>query len=86
LRTQVEAARIAMMSRRAAQDELRRDGAARLKRAQEVAKEVQSWRARKLSAADRIAELEGRAEAAEIELEAAQAAPEEIAEKARRAL
>jgi chromosome segregation protein len=81
LRMQVEAARIAMMSRRAAQDELRRDGAARVKRAQEVAKEAQSWRARKTSAADRIAELESRAEAAEIELEAAQAAPEEIAEK-----
>jgi len=81
LRMQVEGARIAMMSRRAAQDELRRDGAARVKRAQEVAKEVQSWRARKLSAADRITELEGRAEAAEDELEQAQAAPEAIAEK-----
>jgi chromosome segregation protein len=81
LRMQVEAARIAMMSRRAAQDELRRDGAARVKRAQEVTKEVQSWRARKASAADRIAELEGRAEAAEAELETARAAPEEIAAK-----
>ncbi|WP_209424661.1 AAA family ATPase [Pararhodobacter sp. SW119] len=81
LRMRVEAARIAMMSRRAAQDELRRDGAARVKRAQEVTREVQSWRARKASAADRIEEFERRAEAAEIELEKARAAPEEIAEK-----
>ncbi|MFN3955850.1 MAG: AAA family ATPase, partial [Pararhodobacter sp.] len=61
VRAQVEGARIAMMARRAAQDELRRDGAARLKRAQEVAREIQSWQARKATAADRIADLHERA-------------------------
>ena len=81
VRLQVEGARIAMMSRRAAQDELRRDGAARLKRAQEVAREIQSWQARKTNAADRIADLENRAAEALEALEEASAAPEEIQAK-----
>ncbi|MCC0077694.1 MAG: AAA family ATPase [Rhodobacter sp.] len=78
IRTQVEAARMAMMARRAAQDELRRDGAARRARAQEVAREIQSWEARKTTAADRIADLERRAEEAQDQLAEANAAPEEI--------
>jgi len=78
VRMQVEAARIAMMSRRAAQDELRRDGAARLKRAQEVAREIESWKTRKATAAQRIRDLEERADEATAALEEASAAPEEI--------
>ncbi|MEZ5750482.1 MAG: AAA family ATPase [Paracoccaceae bacterium] len=78
VRTQVEAARMAMMARRAAQDELRRDAAQRRTRAQEVAREVQSWSARKATAADRIADLERRAEDAQDQLAEATAAPEEI--------
>ncbi|WP_323035086.1 chromosome segregation protein SMC [Pararhodobacter sp.] len=78
IRTQVEAARMAMMSRRAAQDELRRDGTARRTRTQEVAREVQSWVARKETAAERIASLESRAEEAAELLDEANAAPEEI--------
>ncbi len=78
IRTQVEAARMAMMARRAAQDEIRRDGAARRTRAQEVARDIQSWTARKTNAAERIAELERRAEDATDELAEANAAPEEI--------
>ena len=78
IRTQVEAARMAMMSRRAAQDEFRRDGAARRTRTQEVAREVQSWVARKETAAERITGLENRAEEAAEDLAEANAAPEEI--------
>lgn len=78
IRTQVEAARIAMMSRRAAQDELRRDGSARVKRAQEVAREVEGWKLRKNTASARIRDLEERADEASEALEEASAAPEEI--------
>ena len=78
IRTQVEVARMAMMSRRAAQEEIRRDGAARRTRAQEVARDIQGWTARKTNAADRIADLEARAEEAQEHLAEAQAAPEEI--------
>ena len=81
IRTQVEAARIAMMSRRAAQDELRRDGSARLKRAQEVAREVEGWKNRKDTASARIRDLEERADEATAALEEASAAPEEIMAK-----
>ena len=78
IRSEVEAARMAMMARRAAQDELRRDGAARRTRAQEVAREIQSWANRKDTAAQRIDDLENRAEEAAEELDDANAAPEEI--------
>ena len=44
LRMTVEAARITMMSRRSAHDEVRREGEARLKRSQEVTKEVSGWK------------------------------------------
>ncbi|WP_127106626.1 chromosome segregation SMC family protein [Pararhodobacter zhoushanensis] len=77
-RTQVEAARIAMMARRAAQEEIRREGTARRTRGQEVARDIQSWTARKSTAAGRIADLERREEEAQDELSEATAAPEEI--------
>jgi chromosome segregation protein len=83
VRVAVEAARITMMSRRSAHDELRREGEARLKRAQEVTKEVSGWRHRLETAEKRSGELVERKAAAEAELQAAEAAPEEIA--ARRA-
>jgi len=81
IRTQVEAARITMMSRRAAQDELRRDGSARVRRAQEVAREVEGWKTRKDTASARIRDLEERADEATAALEEASAAPEEILAK-----
>ncbi|MDU8927638.1 chromosome segregation protein SMC [Alisedimentitalea sp. MJ-SS2] len=77
----VEAARITMMSRRSAHDELRREGEARLKRSQEVAKEVSGWKHRLETAGKRIAELAERKEASEGELKEANAAPAEIAAK-----
>jgi chromosome segregation protein len=77
----VEAARITMMSRRSAHDELRREGEARVRRRQDAAKELASWTQRLESAGRRMAELAARrAETAE-ELEEASAAPEEIAIK-----
>lgn len=77
----VEAARITMMSRRSAHDELKREGEARLKRRQEVTKEVSGWRHRLETAGKRIAELAERKDASEAELKEANAAPEEIAAK-----
>ncbi|MBO6896507.1 MAG: chromosome segregation protein SMC [Shimia sp.] len=77
----VEGARIMMMSRRSAHDELRREGEARLKRTQEVIKEISGWRHRLETAEKRMNELYERKDASEEELIEAGAAPEEIAAK-----
>lgn len=81
LRMTVEAARITMMSRRSAHDELRREGEARLKRAQEVTKEISGWKHRLETAEKRTAELVERTQTSEAELKEASAAPAEIAAK-----
>jgi len=81
IRMMVEAARITMMSRRSNHDELRREGEARLKRAQEVTKELSGWRHRLETAEKRSAELVERKETSEAELKDASAAPLEIAAK-----
>jgi len=60
---------------------LRRGGDARLKRAQEVTKELSGWRHRLETAEKRSAELVERKEASEAELKEASAAPAEIAAK-----
>ncbi len=77
----VEAARMTMMAKRSAHDELRREGDARMKRRQEITKEISGWRLRLENAGKRIAELEARKAEAEEELKQAQAAPQEIAAK-----
>ncbi|WP_127115004.1 chromosome segregation protein SMC [Shimia sediminis] len=77
----VEAARITMMTKRSGQDELRREGEARLRRAQEVTKEVSGWRHRLETAEKRIGELAERKVTSEQELKEASSAPEEIAAK-----
>ncbi len=77
----VEAARITMMSRRSAHDEVRREGDARLRRSQEITKEVSGWKHRLETANKRTAELAERKEVSEAELVEATAAPEEIAAK-----
>ena len=77
----VEAARMTMMARRSAHDELRREGEARRARSQQVTKELSGWRHRLETAKTRSQELLDRKEAAEEELEEASAAPEEIAAK-----
>jgi len=77
----VEAARMAMMSRRSMADELRREGEQRLRRSQEIIKEVSGWRHRLETAGKRIGELEERKSASQAELAEAKAAPEEIIAK-----
>ncbi|EAR52950.1 Chromosome segregation protein [Oceanicola granulosus HTCC2516] len=83
VKTTVEAARISMMSRRSAHDELRREGEARARRAQEVERESATWRARLETAAGRAAELAERRATAEAELAHASGRPAKLA--ARRA-
>ena len=75
----VEAARITMMTRRSAHDELRREGAARVRRGQEVTKEISGWRHRLETAEKRTAELSERKSAAESELAEAAALPAALA-------
>jgi chromosome segregation protein len=68
-----------MMTRRSAHDELRREGEARLKRKQEVTKEISGWRHRLETAEKRATELADRKAATEADLTEALGAPEEIA-------
>ena len=71
----VEAARMTMMARRSALDELRRDGEARARRGQEIVEELASWRNRLETASKRMAELEGRRDTSRTELTEAEGAP-----------
>jgi chromosome segregation protein len=77
----VEAARMTMLAKRSAHDEIRREGEARVKRAQEVTKEISGWRHRLETASKRIAELAERKAGSEAELKEATAAPAELAAK-----
>jgi len=77
----VEAARLAMIARRAAQDELRREGEARVKRRQEIVKELSGWRHRLATAETRTAELQERRAASEEDLARAEARPASLAAK-----
>lgn len=79
LKMTVEAARMTMMSRRSAQDELRREGDARKARSQQVSKELSGWRHRLETAEKRSAELAERRSAAQAELEDASGLPAELA-------
>jgi chromosome segregation protein len=78
-RMTVEAARLTMLTRRSAHDELRREGDARVRRRQEAVKEISGWKHRLETAERRIAELADRKEASAAELDDAMAAPEDIA-------
>ncbi|MEM6407731.1 MAG: chromosome segregation protein SMC [Pseudomonadota bacterium] len=77
----VEAARMTMLAKRSAHDELRREGEARLKRSQEITTEVSGWKHRLATAEKRIAELDERKVNSEEELKAASSTPDEIAAK-----
>ena len=81
MKVAVEAARMTMLTKRSLYDEQRRDGDARIKRRQEITKEVSGWRHRLETAEARIEELASRKEASEAELKEATAAPEEIKAK-----
>ncbi len=75
----VEAARITMLTRRSAQDEVRREGEARVRRRQEAMKELSGWKHRLETASRRTEELTERRAEAEEELSGAMLAPQEIA-------
>lgn len=79
LRHSVDAARLAMMARRAQADELRSTATARTARLQEITKSLSGWRARLDSAGSRITDLETRRSQAEAELTTARATPQDIA-------
>ncbi|MFC4671229.1 chromosome segregation SMC family protein [Seohaeicola nanhaiensis] len=81
IRQTVEAARITMLTRRSAHDEIRREGEARTRRSQEVTKELSGWRHRLETAGKRIAELEARKEESEEELQIASDVPAALAEQ-----
>lgn len=80
-KTTVEAARITMLTRRSLQDEVRREGEARVRRRQDAAKELASWKQRLETASRRTEELTERRAETEEELAEAMLAPEEIAAK-----
>ncbi|WP_392337680.1 chromosome segregation SMC family protein [Loktanella salsilacus] len=80
IRMTVEAARMTMIARRAGADDLRRTGDARLKRSQEITKELSGWRLRLDNATQRSNELAARKDASEDELEDAASVPAQIAE------
>ncbi|CUH74850.1 chromosome segregation protein SMC [Tropicibacter naphthalenivorans] len=77
----VEAARMTMMAKRSAHDELRREGEARKGRSQQVTKDLSGWRHRLETAERRASELAERREATQEELEDAALVPEELAAK-----
>ncbi|MEL7106060.1 MAG: chromosome segregation protein SMC, partial [Pseudomonadota bacterium] len=79
VRLGVEAARIAMLSRRAAHDELKRDGETRVERLAAIARERATWSDRLENAGARVAELDARRGDTEARLVEAQSAPEKIA-------
>ncbi|MGB4525666.1 chromosome segregation SMC family protein, partial [Planktomarina temperata] len=78
IRLTVEASRVTMMSRRAAHDELRSDGEARVKRIAAVNKDISSWQERLGNAKTRAVELEQRHSKAEADLATALAEPDNI--------
>ncbi|MCC1490994.1 chromosome segregation protein SMC [Cognatishimia sp. F0-27] len=75
----VEAARMTMMARRSAHDELRREATARTARAQTVTKELSGWRHRLETAENHARELAARKAAAETELQEANGVPARLA-------
>ncbi|MEO1537988.1 MAG: chromosome segregation protein SMC [Pseudomonadota bacterium] len=75
----VEAARMTMMARRSAHDELKREGEARAKRLAEIERERNTWSERLSNAGKRLAELAERSDRSEAELEEARGAPARVA-------
>ncbi|MGR3572718.1 chromosome segregation SMC family protein [Brevirhabdus sp.] len=78
LRLAVEAARLTMLTRRAAESEQRRDDEARAARLRQIAQDHAMWLTRSGSAETRIAELSQRLQASETELSAARALPRDL--------
>lgn len=81
IRTTVEAARMTMLARRTAADELKRDGERRQARIGKIAEEVSGWTKRLDSATARLAELEARRDQTAHDLQEAERRPAELREK-----
>jgi len=82
LKGAVEEARAAMLEARGAADALRREEENRVRRGQEIAKEMSGWKLRQDNVGTRLSELDERIAATELSLKTARTAPDEI--KARR--
>ncbi len=78
LKVAVAAARMTMLAKRSAHDELQRDGTARARRIAAVDKELANWRSRLGNADTRLAELSRRRAATEEELAAARDIPADL--------
>ena len=76
----VDAARMTTMAKRAAHDELKREGEARDKRVAAILRELTSWRGRLDTAGGRLGDLTRRRDRTERELTEAEQAPRAIAE------
>ena len=74
----VEAARMTMMAKRSAHDEMKREGEARARRLAEIETERATWAQRLENADKRISELAERRVTSEAELEEAKGAPERV--------
>ena len=81
IKVTVEAARMTMMAKRSAHDELKREGEVRARRLAEISRERDTWDGRLKNADTRMAELADRRETSEAELEVARDAPGKIAEE-----
>jgi len=81
IRTTVEAARMTMMARRTAFDELKRDGERRVARIAKIGEEVEGWTSRLDRATARLAELESRRDETSEKLDEARQAPGALSEK-----
>ncbi|QXT39851.1 chromosome segregation SMC family protein [Gymnodinialimonas ceratoperidinii] len=79
VKTTVEAARMTMLAKRAAFDEVKRDGEDRVSRIAKIGTEITNWQNRLTNAASRLAELEKRRGEAETALIDARQKPGEIA-------
>ena len=79
IRTTVEAARMTMLARRTAHDELKRDGERRVARAAKIAEDVAGWQKRLDSAAGRLSDLNRRQSETEAALVSARVKPGELA-------
>ena len=81
VKTTVEAARMTMLAKRAAFDEVKRDGEDRVSRITKIGQDITSWQNRLTNAATRLAELEKRRAEAEAALSEARQKPGEIAQR-----
>ena len=79
IRTTVEAARMTMLARRTAHDELKREGERRTARIAKIGDEITGWRKRLDSAAGRLAELSARQQQTEAQLSDARLKPGQLA-------